>query len=195
MLDRSARSGAGFRRKPRRRRARRRAIEFFVEARYPDQVWEIEVPMRRRDGSFGADGVDAARRTTSTRRTRGHLRLRRPAIADRGRSPGARAAALRGRDRAKLTLAATPQATWRAPQLRGGCFSRAAAGSKCRCSRSMDDRPDEEPIGPAIVESPVHLDRDRPEARSSAARRQPRHYASARRRIDLQAVSNRNWRP
>ena len=69
-----ARHGAG---------ARASTIEFFIEARYPDQVWEIEVPLRAARFRFGCRP-----RCTHARLPRdapGHLRRGGPAIADRDR--------------------------------------------------------------------------------------------------------------
>ena len=87
--------------------ASRAAIEFSVEARYPHQIWELEVPAAREPDPTDADARSAARRLP--RRPPRGLRDRRRALAGSSSRAGTREPRCRLREPVQTTAATEPR--------------------------------------------------------------------------------------
>ena len=198
----------GLHRRPGRAARSSRPIEYAVEARYPHQIWEIEVPLRR--GRF--DGADGRRRRwspTSTPRTTSCSRSAIPAPASssvtwrarvalpparrQARAPGGRCAPRSSSMRARQCLLRRPRlGRGRGAPLRGARRGRGDDGPgdrrilvhhRRRRSRraARRRRPAASRSRPSVMSGRMtaEIARARPRRRADGAARQPARHDRA----------------
>ena len=149
------------------------AIDWTTEARYPDQAWEIEVPLRRR--RFDGPGDVERSRCRFPCSPQGHFRRQRSASRRSRPSAGARRSAVASARRARAVCAQASRGG--AARGRRVYFRATRLDRRRRCIRFETLPPDVVVEGPGDRRIEFHLDRHRSRRHARARIRagMPRH--------------------